>query len=239
MLTRRLSRRALYQQVRDVLASRIAAGEWRPGVALPSEADLARELGVSSGTTRKALKLLEAERLLTRRQGHGTFVTDPASDEHALRYTNICTGDGERIASEVEVLEVSKGLASEAQRNRLGLRPDGETCCIRRVHRCDGEPFIVEEIAMPSVLFPGLVERGDLSRSIASLAREFGILLGRAEERLSVGAATEFGAKLLRLPVGAPILMLDRLIHSVDGTPVEWCLRQAHLDDKYYDAKLD
>jgi GntR family transcriptional regulator len=34
---------------------------------------LARELGVSSGTMRKALDLMAAERLIVRRQGRGTF----------------------------------------------------------------------------------------------------------------------------------------------------------------------
>ena len=92
---------------------------------------------------------------------------------------------------------------------------------------------------MPSALFPGLAERRDLHRPIASLARELGVLLGRAEERVSVAAATPFSAKLLGLRVGAPVLMLDRVIYAIDGTPVEWRLRQANLADKYYDAKLD
>jgi GntR family transcriptional regulator len=51
--------RALYLQVRDALSQRIASGEWMPGFALPNEGDLAREVGVSSGTMRKALELME------------------------------------------------------------------------------------------------------------------------------------------------------------------------------------
>ena len=88
MLTKRFTTRAVYEQLRDILAARIATGEWKPGTAIPSEADLAREFGVSAGTTRKALKLLEAERLLTRRQGHGTIVNDPASGERTARRSN-------------------------------------------------------------------------------------------------------------------------------------------------------
>ncbi len=64
----------LYQQVMRVLMQRIAAGEYR--VSLPAEGDLARELGVSSGTVRKALDALEAEGVLERRQGRGTFVRE-------------------------------------------------------------------------------------------------------------------------------------------------------------------
>lgn len=55
----RFATRPLYLQVRDFLAERIARGEWKPGAAIPNEGDLAREFGISTGTIRKALDLLE------------------------------------------------------------------------------------------------------------------------------------------------------------------------------------
>jgi GntR family transcriptional regulator len=51
----RPSRRALYLQVRDLLTDRIAQGTWKAGCHIPNEMDLAREVGVSTGTVRKAL----------------------------------------------------------------------------------------------------------------------------------------------------------------------------------------
>ena len=62
----------LYMQLRDVLAQRIASGEWKSGNTVPNEIDLARELGVSQGTVRRSLDLLESEHVVTRRQGRGT-----------------------------------------------------------------------------------------------------------------------------------------------------------------------
>ena len=91
---------------------------------------------------------------------------------------------------------------------------------------------------MPSALFPGLVEHRDFDCSIASLAQEFSVLVGRAEERVSIGAAPPDSAELLGLAVGAPILMLDRLVRAIDGTPVEWRRRQVDLADKHYASKL-
>jgi DNA-binding GntR family transcriptional regulator len=72
-----LSNRPLYLQVRDAVAERIATGTWKTGNAIPNEGDLAREFGVSVGTVRKALGLLEGQHILTRQQGRGTFVNDP------------------------------------------------------------------------------------------------------------------------------------------------------------------
>ena len=68
-----ISTKPLFQQVRDHLTERIAKGEWKPGMALPNEGDLAREFEVSSGTMRKALILMADQRLVERRQGRGTL----------------------------------------------------------------------------------------------------------------------------------------------------------------------
>ena len=51
MLTSRIASRfakhPLYLQVRDAMAERIAAGEWKPSATIPNEGDLAREFGVA------------------------------------------------------------------------------------------------------------------------------------------------------------------------------------------------
>jgi DNA-binding transcriptional regulator YhcF (GntR family) len=114
MLTSRIASRfakhPLYLQVRDAMAERIAAGEWKPSATIPNEGDLAREFGVSPGTMRKALDLLEVERLLTRRQGRGTFVNDQSSAELAVRYSNIREDNGAHAGNEVEILDITEGI---------------------------------------------------------------------------------------------------------------------------------
>ena len=69
----RRDNRPLYAQAVDTL--RILITEtYSPGDQLPSEPDLCEQLGVSRTTLRVALGFLEQERLITRRQGVGTFV---------------------------------------------------------------------------------------------------------------------------------------------------------------------
>lgn len=65
---------SLVQQVKMHLKQRIRAAEFADG-RFPPEADLARELGVSRNTLRDALSQLEAEGVIFRRQGAGTFVS--------------------------------------------------------------------------------------------------------------------------------------------------------------------
>ena len=125
-------RRPLYLQVRDTLAARIATGTWKPGSLIPNEQDLARELGVSAGTMRKALDLLEAEQVVTRRQGRGTYVNDPASDELAARFSNFRDAGGKRIVGVAKTLEIVEEPATELERERLQLST-GDT--VYRMHR--------------------------------------------------------------------------------------------------------
>jgi GntR family transcriptional regulator len=63
--------RPLYLQVRDALLNSIKDGTWSPGESLPSEIDLHRKLGVSLGKMRRALSVLEDDRLIVREPGRG------------------------------------------------------------------------------------------------------------------------------------------------------------------------
>lgn len=59
----------------------IRAGMYAPGDQLPSERQLAQQLGVSRTSVREALRKLEMIGLVEIRQGLGTFVKDPSSEK--------------------------------------------------------------------------------------------------------------------------------------------------------------
>ena len=214
IMTSRFSTRPFYLQVRDALAERIAGGEWKPGTAIPNESDLAREFGVSPGTMRKALDLLEAEHLLTRRQGRGTFVNDQASEELAVRYSNIRGGGGERIGGDVQLLSIAEGPVSESECMRLRVRMHERVHRIRRLRLSEGRPYMLEEVVMPAALFPGLSEQVP-SHRIVVLAQQFGVLLGKGEERITIASASPDVARALRVEPATPILNLDRVVLHV------------------------
>jgi GntR family transcriptional regulator len=103
-------------EVRNVVAERIAAGDWKPGNALPSEFELARELGVSAATLRKSFDLLEREHLIIRRHGRGTFVSDPTSHDQLTRFSNLSTANGDRILGSLSTVEVAVQAPTESER---------------------------------------------------------------------------------------------------------------------------
>jgi DNA-binding FadR family transcriptional regulator len=83
--TRRLAgaTHALRNRVTETLAQRILSGRYPQGAAIPVEADLAAELGVSRTVLREAVRTLAAKGLLETRQRAGTLVP-PRANWHLL-----------------------------------------------------------------------------------------------------------------------------------------------------------
>lgn len=73
------------QYVIDTLNMRIVSGEYGHDERLPSERQMAQDLGVARNTVREALDLLESRGMIRRRAGSGSFVTyDPKGASESL-----------------------------------------------------------------------------------------------------------------------------------------------------------
>jgi DNA-binding GntR family transcriptional regulator len=85
----------LYEQVATALRGVITRGELEPGEAIPSEAELKAQHGVSRDTVRKALGVLTQEGLITAGQGRTRYVRAYAP----LRWTLSSFEDRDRLDS--------------------------------------------------------------------------------------------------------------------------------------------
>ena len=72
---------ALYQQVKAYIARQIQSGAWQPGDRVPSEQELVNRFSVSRMTVNRALRELQAEGLVERAQGVGTFAAPLRTDD--------------------------------------------------------------------------------------------------------------------------------------------------------------
>jgi DNA-binding GntR family transcriptional regulator len=70
------SPRVPYLAVADALRERIDSGEWLPGEALPSMAQLGKAYSVSRSTIERAVHVLVSEGKLTTVKGWGVFVAE-------------------------------------------------------------------------------------------------------------------------------------------------------------------
>ena len=63
-----------HARLREAIVAAVQAGELPAGSKFAGERELSESLGLSLGTTQKALGRLVEDGFLVRRQGHGTFV---------------------------------------------------------------------------------------------------------------------------------------------------------------------
>lgn len=232
-LETRLAARPLYLQVRDVLVQRIVVGHWKPGATLPNETLLAQQLGISIGTVRKALDLMEVERIVTRRQGRGTFVNDYASAETMFPFSTFHDFEGRRISGLKRGRSISRVSATAEEAARLGLRRGDELIRIERCRDHQGHTFMTETCLLPAKLYSRLPDDFGSYR-LSALAQLNSILVGRADERVDIVLASEPDAKDLDVPEGTPLLRLDRVIFSDHDDVLEWRVARCFMRNERY-----
>lgn len=74
------SSKPMYEKIFDDVKRQILDQSYKPGDRIPSEKELAEEYQVSRITSKRALEMLAAERIIVRKPGRGSFVADPEAD---------------------------------------------------------------------------------------------------------------------------------------------------------------
>jgi GntR family transcriptional regulator len=231
----------LYAQVKDLLVQRIISGSWLPGGMLPNEFQLAAEYRVSQGTVRKALLSMEADQLIVRLQGKGTYVAEHTRQRALYHFFRIVGLDGSQLIPTSYVLERKMQRATKPQAKQLSIAPGSSLHAIKRLRDFVGEPVIFERIFVPVEFMPTLsvplgVQRDEEMYVIYQ--QQFNIMIVRATERLAAAAATSEEAKLLRLKPGAPLIEITRLARDVSGRTVELRVSRLETSNCRYAAEV-
>lgn len=237
----RLDARPLYRQVEEILLGRIVGGAWPPGHALPSEPELAAELGVSQGTVRKALTELERRHLIERRQGRGTTVTQHDSETARRHFFRVRDLTGRAVVSRIMVVSCSTGPAAAWEAAALKLPEGAPVHHMRRIRLLDDSPRIFERCTLSAALLPGFsLPTGELPLELyVHLQQAHGVTIERADEELSAGVADAETAAALGKPAGTPLLMVQRIAYDAADRPVEMRLSMIDTERHRYAVRLD
>lgn len=231
--------RPLYQQVKESLIRRLIDGAWQPGQLIPSEMELAREIGVSQGTIRKALDAMAAENLLVRRQGRGTYVATPEESRILFHYFRLVADTGERRFPNSRLLKRRHEKANRAEREALDLPAAAEVWRISRVRTVEEKPTVVEMITLPAVRFSGFGDIKQLPNNLYRLYSErWGVTIARASEKLKAVAAGKADAAELRCAPGTPLLEITRVAYDLENTPVELRVSRCLTQKVHYYSEL-
>jgi DNA-binding FadR family transcriptional regulator len=151
-----MSRTPLYRQAQAAIKQLIVDRELRPGDPLPSEAELAEELGMSRLSLREGIKSLESMGVVASKHGDGLFVAP-------FSFTPL-----------VENLPYGQYIGGGDLRNLLEVREALETAMVQRLAAVatEGDLALLQELAEAM---------GDTTdrRRIADLDQRFHVALMR------------------------------------------------------------
>jgi GntR family transcriptional regulator len=208
-----------------LLRARIVLGRFVGGV-IPGEQHLLAEYGVSRGVIRDALDLLRTEGLIERLQGAGTFVVPQDRVRHGIEVLRGLPDDIDRGTARVsyQVLDLRTVGAPSIVAEHLGIAEGDGVVFLERVTHLDARPLILRSSWFPyEIGAPLLRPDAQLCVSIYQLIeRELGHEAGYSDQVIEATTADSATAEILRTTVGAPILLMERLVHLTDGRPVEF-----------------
>jgi GntR family transcriptional regulator len=220
----------LYQQLQRGLREAIEKRILGPEDALPSERQLAEDLGVSRITVRKAIDGLAAEGLLVSRQGSGNFVCTRI-DKNFAKLTSFSEDMRARGRNPRSVwLKRAEGTVTPEESLKLALSPGTLVYRFHRLRFADDEPMAIEIATIVASALPSLDAVRD---SLYDALEAAGNRPVRALQRLHSMLLTVEQAKLLKAKTGDAGLFVERLGYLRDGHAVE--LSQSFYRGDTYD----
>ncbi len=215
----------LYHQLKQLLAAKIQAGDWKAGDLIPAEAELQATYALSRTTVRLALRELEVDGTLSRYRGRGTFVSKPKlthSSDPARGLASALEAQG--IAASWRVLAADWVDPPEDVRVQLQISNDARAYCLKRLRLAGEEPIglHIAHVAAPFADTLNSTALGEGS-SLSYLDHHVAVMGGSAERLIDATVASPEDAALLEIEAGTPMLRIRRLIVSRGGAPIEHC----------------
>jgi len=212
------------EQVTSELHSRIIEGVYAPGERLPSECDLADELGVSRGSVRSAMASLATAGLIDRRQGDGTYVRYVRGVENSLLHAIwefshlIKTGGSE---PSIRPIDIARRPATEKEAAALNIGPGEQVISVVRLFFADNQPLIFSINVSPTSIFTVPFEELDAGLGLHGFLRCFcNEEVARLDMDISAIAAPATVQEALALEPETPILRLDQLFFNIHRRPL-------------------
>jgi len=224
------SSQPLYQQLQRARREAIEKRVLAPDDALPSERQLAAELGVSRITVRKAIDGLISEGLLVSRQGSGNFVSTRI-DKNFAKLTSFSEDMRARgFEPHSEWLKRSSGTVTPEEAMKLGLSPGTLVYRFDRLRYANEEPMSLEYCTIVASCLPSL---DAVDASLYAALERTGNRPVRALQRLRALLLNEEQAKLLDAEPGDAGLLVERIGYLRDGRAIE--LSQSFYRGDTYD----
>ena len=201
---------APYTRVKHHLKEGLAQGRWPAGALMPSEAELVAQFGVSRMTVNRALRELQAEGLVERTQGVGTFAAQLHKVSSTLTIADLheeIVGRGHHHESRVH-LQRSEPASAELA-TQLGVAAGSAVFHTLIVHLENGVPLQCEDRYVNPAVAPRYLQ-ADFTRTTPTNELFQTTALWRAQYSIEAAQATRQEAQLLGVAADTACLILVR-----------------------------
>ena len=230
----------LYRQVAEYIKQLIVERRWMPGEVLPSEFKLAEELNVSQGTVRKALNILTQTKIVSRRQGVGTFVSEHTAQDALYRFFPLQQDGQSAELPKAELLSISLGQCDKRISQALQCKVKDKVISLKRRRILNNEFCLVEEVFLPEKLFKGLDKRKDIPHTLYHFYQsEYHQTVHKTTDSIKAIIVSDEDANLLQISKSSPILEVTRLTHSIQQQVIEYRVSRCRSDHYHYQVELD
>ena len=194
----------LHVEVADLLRNRILSGAMPSGSQLPPINRFSEQMGVARMTVRQAMDSLEAEGLIERHSGRGTFVRNvPLREPRILKMQ----ADLSQLHDMVDNLEVR---VSSYGPHRDGTAPsDDGMLALRRIHLLHGKPFCLADLELQREVYELAPERFKTEIAVTVL-NDLGVKVATARQRLTISYADVETAQALDIRLNSPVMHVKR-----------------------------
>lgn len=213
----------IYLQLREVVRTKIEDGEYLPGMAIPSENELADFYGINRLTVRNAIDALVGEGLLKRVQGKGVYVVGSKIER------DLETLGGFTQTMHEKNTRPSKKILAKVQREAgvkyahiFGIRPQDMIYYIKRLDYADDEPISLEEIMLPYSVVPKLEEIDLKVFSLYEVYNFYGINLSRAWQSLDLAELEPSDARMLNVSPDRAVLLFTSTSYDENDRVIEY-----------------
>lgn len=197
------------------------------GQRLPSEPELAKQLGVSRATLREAMRSFETQGLIRRRQGSGTFVVGKVQAlDSGLEVLESLETIAKRQGLEVSVsdLSIEAVTADDDLAASLNVAVGAKLTRVRRVIRADGRPVAYLVDTLPEEVVHAKDVPSDFHGSVLDFLLNRGDLLASSRANVSAIGATADVAKPMEIQRGDVLLHFNSQLFDSEGKVVDYSL---------------
>ena len=214
----------LYSQIVSIVKRNISAGTLSSGDLLPSESELCRCFNISRSTVRQAIGTLEADGLVVRKQGRGTFVAEPKvrrRTENVYSFTSEISSMGLTPSStliEFDVIDPTPDIIKVLELSG----PESQVYRFTRIRNVNDEPLILETSFYPRYIYPKLTRELLQTHSFYSLLYEVGVVPANAVDSYEAVVIGRQESELLHCKPGSCGFSVQRRTYTESGLCYEF-----------------